>query len=207
MTARIVTTLVLSLFIVSVAAAQDACTPSLGFATGSASTISLTGSGISTGAMDMSASFWSSCSGWGIPTFTTGGASGTGVIPVQVNYVGGPAPSNVPSDWCGQVSYHTSSTTGRLVDATIDLWDTSGGGQQCDPVSTLGHELGHVLGLDNASDPSCAGRIMGPGPNWSPSGVTDTECGEVDKNWFIRDTECTTCDPTDPRDGNGPCGY
>ena len=144
------------------------------------SNINLTaGSGASSSMMSAAAGLWSTgCSGYGstFPKFSVGGGGSGATYTVQVLGHNGSGSGD-----CGSFS-------GR----TITLWSTTDRNGQvfnCGDLSTnLAHELGHVLGLPDASGAGgCSNYIMsdlqGDGSNRNSRSVQGEECSDADQLW------------------------
>jgi hypothetical protein len=86
---------------------------------------------------------------------------------------------------CGQFAPAFNSSTGQLVGGTIQLFDATTTGYDCEPdrSETIAHELGHVLGLGDISAQSCYGHIMGPHLIGGQISVQPDECAAADSNW------------------------
>jgi hypothetical protein len=115
---------------------------------------------------------------------------------VGVALVGGISTSR--SGGCGQLRPVLDASTGRVRGGTIELFDATRAGQDCEPIrsETIAHEIGHVLGLDDADSPNCYGHIMGPPIIGQSRSVQADECSFADSNW-------TTPAETPPPDGGG----
>jgi Ca2+-binding EF-hand superfamily protein len=141
----------------------------------------------------------SSCPGAGTkyPVFTVNNNSFSAfAFQVSVAYHAGPSPGT-----CGSTHLYVPFPGGRPVGASIDLWATEFDGTPCVTSDSLAHELGHVLGLDDAPLPysSCFGTIMG---GHSPGGVraiTQDDCQTADANW----TTTAEQPPLPPGGGGG----
>jgi len=157
----------------------------------------LPGSGADTGTMSDAVSLWSTgCSGYGtaFPTFTVGGGGGGPNYTVQ--FLG-----------------HNGSGSGDCAaheGLTIKVWSTTdrqGQPFNCGDLSeNLAHELGHVLGLPDASgNAACTDFIMaelqGDGSNRYSRSVQGEECEDADNLWKTPQERNTgggrgdTCEP------------
>jgi len=113
---------------------------------------------------------------------------------IGVVLLGGVSTSS--SGGCGQFSPTLDASTGQVRGGTIQLFDATVGGIDCEPFrsETIAHELGHPLGLDDATNPNCDGHIMGPPQIGGSRYVHPDECDFADSNWYtpteaLRDAE------------------
>jgi hypothetical protein len=95
--------------------------------------------------------------------------------------IDGNADSSVEA--CGRISL--DAPTGYIQSATITVWTHTSTGGSC-PVlyDVLAHEFGHLMGLYDVPDLSCAGHIMGRslgGTSLRTVGADD--CQEADQMW------------------------
>lgn len=145
-------------FFVQAGLAADCSISDPRYTTSPGSAINITTVGFSGGSEVQTAiGYWSGCQGYGdsIPTFQVGGSGG---VPITIRKIVGR--SNTPGGGCGIVD--PEIVNGHLEGAEITVWTQQSTGESCEPISdSIAHELGHVLGLADATDPSCAGRIMG----------------------------------------------
>ena len=137
--------------------------------------------------------YWSDCPGYEteIPSFQIGGSGG---IPVLVVLNSGN--SSCPDGSCGCISREI--VNGHLEGASITLFTNSSSGSSCQPIAdALAHELGHVLGLDNAPDPfnACLGHIMGSRFAGGTRNVAVDDCAVADDMW---ETTGEGSPPNDP---------
>jgi hypothetical protein len=130
---------------------------SAGFSTSSATTFDLAASGLSTTDLQSAIGYWSGCSGYGttMPSLRIGGSGGLPIV-VQVKN----ARSTASNGSCGESTLVRQD--GRLVRVETQIWTQEADGTSCVPLAdVLAHELGHVYGLSDASDPACDSHIMG----------------------------------------------
>lgn len=158
---------------------------------------------ITTGDISSAISYWTgSCgeSGSDFPRMSTGSSGG---IRVTVNLVNGRSTNAIGT--CGEVQRFLNSSN-QLARAEITLWTMRADGTLCQEhyVDVLAHEIGHILGFDNAPS-SCAGRIMGPQAGLEPRTVGSEECNGIDDRW-ITNSERESCGTSCAGDGEGPCG-
>lgn len=124
-----------------------------------------------------------------VPTFIT---SGSGSYTIPVVFIAGTSPSTgVCGGSCGCFSAN---------DKKMRIYDESSNNVECGSKweALIAHELGHVLGLDDAMDSDCAGSLMGPILT-STLMVTTDECMAVDGKWTTpneapsspKDHQCT----------------
>lgn len=145
---------------------------------------------------------WQSCSqsGDGFPSLlpnTNGGDIAVGVV-----LAGGVSTSTTGG--CGQFRPTFNASSGRLTGGTIELFDATTSGYDCEPdrSETIAHEIGHILGLNDTNNPSCYGHIMGPhviGGN-PPLAVQPDECAAADSYWTtpIEIARANNPPPNDP---------
>lgn len=142
----------------------------------------LAGTGASSSTLSAGVGMWSSgCSGYGstFPKFTVGG--------------GGAGPN-----YTVRVLGHNGSGSGdcgSFGGSTVTLWtstDRNGQVFNCGDLSAnLAHEIGHILGLPDASGTSgCANFIMSElqsdGSNRSSRSVQGEECSDADQLWLTQ---------------------
>lgn len=157
--------------------AEDPCAPFSGPGGSGIDTIGLfaIGFGISpdTAAINGAASMWNSCAG--IPDFSTS-TSGQQSVTIQF-YQGSNDGSQVAG--CG-------TECGCATSSTIHVFEQNASGtRDCTQTwdSLIAHELGHVLGFDNAESGCTGCRIMGNtacGPT-----VQSGECETADLWWLL----------------------
>lgn len=163
--------------------------PGLGVSQGNFFNLSL--SGFTSSEATTAINYWG-CPGYSgeIPTFQIGGSGG---VPVLVAKRVGNAPSH--AEGCG--FFDVEAPNGYIESATITVWTKDRNGQPCPVLLTdvLAHELGHLLGLDNATHLDCAGRIMGyPFGGQSTRTVHAEDCAVADAQWETS-AEGETSDP------------
>lgn len=186
------TTLCCAPFSTQTLLAVDCSTPTPGLSVSQASTFNITTAGFTDAEVQTAIGYWSSCGGYGaeIPTFQIRGSGG---IPVTVVKISGNAPPDV--EGCG--FFDPDAPTGQIESATITVWTSNSKGGAC-PLLTdvLAHEFGHLLGLANAPDLSCAGFIMGRSfGGTSTRTVGAGECAVADDMW---ETPAESDPPNDP---------
>lgn len=136
---------------------------------------------------------WNGCpsAGTGFPRLSTG----SGEITVTIDFVDD---FNPDGTGCGVFRHRLetgSDGTVRVVGGTIVIYHFTRQGYDCSTnyQETISHELGHVLGLDNAAM-SCTGYMMGPAATrYRPDGtievypsrsVRSMECYGANKQWL-----------------------
>ncbi|HEX7154659.1 MAG TPA: hypothetical protein VF618_24450 [Thermoanaerobaculia bacterium] len=93
--------------------------------------------------------------------------------------------SAAASGGCGQFLAGRDPSTGRVTGGTVEIWTNRSDGSSCSPYDkTIAHELGHVLGLNDAVS-GCSNHIMAgrPSSGADPRSVQPDECSAVDANW------------------------
>ncbi len=183
--------------------AADSCAPLLSGVTSAAGISNISLSGVNGGgtvnssAITTASGNWNGgCSGYDNPTFS---GSGGGGMAVNVIFYSGTDVNNGFSCSGKCACTQVQITNGRVSGATVRMFDTEGAtGTSCTSSQgdVLTHELGHVLGLGESS---CTDRIMGN----NFGSIAAGDCTAVDGNFT---TAAEMPDPTDLRDGNGPCG-
>lgn len=156
------------------------------------SSFNITVAGSTASEIETAVDYWSSCLGYGtsFPFFQTGGAGG---VPVIIRKIVGN--STTPGGGCGRID--PVIVNGHLENAAITVWTNQSNGVSCEPLTdSIAHELGHLLGLDDAPiDGSCFGHIMG---NRAPGGtrsVQSDDCAIADEQW---ETASESAPPPDP---------
>jgi hypothetical protein len=165
--------------------AVDCSVPDARFNVSEGSYFSVTMDGISSFDVQTSINYWSSCQayGTGMPTFEFGAAGG---IPVRVVRIDGRSPQE-RGGTCGVTSY---GSMGVIASATVTVWTQDQNGNTCDPIDSLAHEFGHVLGLADVGDLSCSGHIMGRAfGDGSRRTVSGDDCAMADGMWSTRSEE------------------
>lgn len=147
------------------------------------------------------ADHWNNECGGGdvFPSLNVGGCAGSPVS-IAVEYINGI--STNPFRTCGEF-VPSASRTGALTGGTIRIWrygqylsgPETGTLYPCDArfVDLLTHEMGHVLGLDNApTGPACYGHIMGQYMTEDRTIYPD-DCAEVNQLWTTPSEQQATC--------------
>lgn len=139
---------------------------------------------------------WTSCPGAGsqFPAINAGEGGGR-----DVHIVHKPGANPQSGGGCERVDTQIAGHT--LLGATITIYDRQNNNTSCFPLAAdIGHALGHILGLADATSGSCGGTLMGarqPGQNRTPAG--NAECNAADWGYEMADPE--------PGDGGeGPPG-
>ncbi|HET8799256.1 MAG TPA: hypothetical protein VFO89_16325 [Thermoanaerobaculia bacterium] len=158
------------------------CAPTAGYSTSGVDTIQLFASGgLDPAHLEAAAAAWeSNCpddSGTGFPSFTTA----PGDIVVEVEYCDGF--STLASGSCGTALVSTSQ--GAVTGGTVRLFAFDSSGTPCPLTQVLQHELGHFLGLDNASGAECSNTIMGPQSYNASITWPDEVCSAADAMWSV----------------------
>jgi hypothetical protein len=128
---------------------------------------------------------WATCGGLGtqFPSIEIGG----GGRPVHIQHVPGRNPDS--GGGCERVERTIAGHT--LLDATITIYTQQGNGTSCFPLSEdIAHAIGHIFGLDDATNGSCGGTLMGArqaGGTRSPAGAA--ECTAADMGYEMLNPE------------------
>ncbi len=162
-------------------------------------------------ALDAAAAQWNFCGGM-IPGFTTDQSPSFPTAPVTVHLSTYPVPTfcDRPGEsFCGCARGDIES--GTLIGGEIWAFENSNLQDCGDYEQVIAHELGHILGLNEACGATCLGRIMWdvfPAP---PAVVTSQECAALDFLWTTAWESPDPCDWPDPPpgcdDGQGGGGY
>ena len=136
-----------------------------------------------TGALERAAELWNNgcSSGTYTPSICIGNW-GSGCLQIEAYFSHGR--SDLPQGACGSyVSY--GDGTGYMT-----IFEKDGNGVPCDEVwgyvAVIQHEVGHMLGLGQAEDPTgaCAGHVMGaPTYPLAEYPINPDDCDAVDPNW------------------------
>lgn len=144
-------------------------------------------------ALTQGAGKWNDACGSGVPDFVIRSQAQSGKLNITVQIYSGRAQGCGLTTACG--CFAPTFQNGVLVSGTlhIGLDPTCG-----DAASNVAHELGHLLGLKDATDAACDGHIMyfATGP---ASSVRASDCGAADGLWQTPSE--TEPDPTP--DGEG----
>jgi hypothetical protein len=160
--------------------AVDCSVAKPGFPPSNGNIFNLTATEFSTSELQSAIGDWG-CSAYldDIPTFQIGGSGG---VPVSVVKIDGNSTSATGS--CGQTQPHVEN--GEVVSAQITIWTHQSNGDSCAPIyDVLAHEFGHLMGLDDAPDPTgqCFGHIMGSRALGGTRSVHDDDCAMADEMW------------------------
>lgn len=193
----------LLMWLTAAASADDSCVRTLDwFAQGAATTIGLTfGSDVAPDVVYSAIEMWGDCDEYstGFPSFQTGTNGDVSISVVSSEGYG--------TRGCGRfdpiVNGSNQVTGGTITLFAMDINGTSCAGQLTE---SLAHELGHVLGLDDAEN--CSGYVMGPPSSSYARSVQQSECDKAEDNW-LTDGECLdvndngVCDIWECEDANG----
>lgn len=148
--------------------------------------------------------YWGGCSGLGttIPSLC---ANCTSFINISVRFVAGANPAGRGS--CGTFSARITQLadgTQRISGGDITIFEKErDSGISCQPYSDrIAHELGHALGLADATSSSCNGQIMGSKVQGQNRSVSSTAC-DVARDFWTTPAERP---PGPGDDDHGPCG-
>lgn len=132
------------------------------------------------------------------PWLNVGGCTGSPIV-INVAYQAGIS-TNV-NRTCGIFQGTTSGgalTGGTITIYQYGMWMTgseAGTTYLCSAqaVDTITHELGHVLGLDNATQDACAGHIMGR-RLFGDRDIFSDDCSEVNRLWTTAAEQQAQCE-------------
>ena len=147
-------------------------------------------------AINGAADQWDDCGG-SLDVETNQTSSQPGQLHVEVRFRAGNNPGTIELDnghtrscggGCGCVELHSPGGAGPWLSATIYSYERNLAGQSCLETmeSFIAHELGHVLGLDDADFErcgTCEGRVMGASRDGGD--VNDEDCMNADDFWKI----------------------
>jgi len=168
------------LWIASCPLAAQSCVSSL-YSSNSASSISIVSSDphVSSGSVAGGVGKWQSCSqaGSGFPALL----SNTGGGDITFGVANVPGVSTSATGGCAQFRPSLNGS-GQVVGGTIELFDATTNGYDCEPdrEELIAHEIGHGLGLN---DSPCSGYMMGPPYIGGGLSVQPDECSGVDGRW------------------------
>lgn len=190
-TAALITAVLNLCFFVRPLVAADCSVQTTDFGSSFGNTFNVTTSGFTNAEIQAAANYWS-CPGYSgeIPTFQIGGSGG---IPVSV--VKRTGRSNTQNGGCGEGVLNISN--GQVTSANIEIWTNQANGISCAPLTdVIAHELGHLLGLEEAQDPfgACFGHIMGGTVETQARTVYADDCSVADTQWETS-TEGESSDP------------
>lgn len=145
---------------------------------------------------------WHTCAdyGSGFPQMTVNQNS-TNAINITIQHIAGANPD--ANSACG-MSYW-SRPNGHLASGTINLFDTTAWGADCEPTmsETIAHEIGHALGMGDVGS-GCLPDIMGPNNLQAGSrSVLGQDCSDADNLW----TTPQETPPPPPPTGGGTATY
>jgi hypothetical protein len=148
-----------------------------GFPPSNANLFTLSTSAFTASELQTAAGYWS-CPSYldEVPVIQVGGSGG---VPVSILKIDANSPGS-----CGLTSPHVEN--GEVVSAQITIWTHDSSGGACAPLyDVIAHELGHVMGLDDAPDPynQCLGHIMGSRLSGGTRSVGGDDCAVADEMW------------------------
>lgn len=193
-----------------------ACTSSI-YRINTADSITLHSTSFSNSALQTAAAGWNNCSqaGEGFPNIVVGS---NGEMHVEVSLIAGNNPDS-GSNGCGSFipTVVAGGTKPLISGGQIKIYEKTYPGADCSSnySETITHELGHALGLGNATSTSCDGNMMGAGklvtnPDGTKSVVPSRtvkgiECYAANKQFFM-DDETSPPEPS-PSSPNPPSCY
>lgn len=180
--------------------ASSQCTSFQGYGENTATSISLyAGSGwIDAPPISSAISMWKNgCFGMTGRDFPYLSSGTGGEVKIAVSRL----PGRNPTDGAGCARFEPDLDADEVVQGgTIEIYAMDNAGADCLYVmphaildNLIAHELGHVLGLANATSSACNNFIMGR--EWSTATVQGEECQTVDEGW---------CLPNEPADDPPP---
>lgn len=172
--------------------AVDCSTPSTTSGTSQGNVFTITTTGFTSSEVQTATTYWG-CPGYSgeIPTFQVGGSGGIPVLIVKK--VGN---STTAGGGCGL--FDPEIVNGHLESAEITIWTNQKDGTSCEPLTdSIAHELGHLMGLADATDPNgaCLNHIMGGRIVGGTRTVQADDCEVADAKW---ETSWESDPATDP---------
>ena len=176
-----------------------ACTSSI-YRINTADSITFHSTSFSNSALQTAAAGWNNCSQAGeeFPNIVVGS---NGEMDIEVALIPGNNPDSA-SNGCGSFTptVVAAGTKPLISGGQIKIYEKTYPGADCSTnySETITHELGHALGLGNATSTSCDGNMMGAGklvtnPDGTKSVVPDAIWTEL-RLWFDRNHNGATDD-------------
>lgn len=167
--------------------------------------------GDTSSAVTAAANQWNNCGGM-IPAFATNQSPPFPTPLVTVHLSLNPVTTPCGPVVCGCTNLIINTATGTVVEG--DLWafeNKTGGGTCGDQTQLIAHELGHVLGLDEACGATCLGQIMWDAAPAPSASVKPQDCTAADSIWTTDWESPNPCDWPEPPpgcdDGQGGGGW
>jgi hypothetical protein len=134
--------------------------------------------------------------GYATPQLNYGGGCSSTDVPIRVVYE-----KKVSDNGKGTCGSYVQFTTGANTGGTVIMYESGRNmeTQEIYPCSsanitdTLTHELGHALGLNDVSDLSCYGHIMGKQINFTTRSIRADDCSAVDQLWTSTQEQNDLC--------------